>query len=275
MLAIPEQSEVVKLGMPMSGEVAITVDPGRVGTPYVAGTETLQPGAEVPVHRQLDRDQALFIHKGQGRMVLNEQILNVTPGKMVFVPRGVWYGLRNTGTGRLQIAWIASPPGLEVFFRECSQLGATPSLEAVQALAQRYRIELRPPSEGASSAASPRSRSSRGGRRRRRSRGARVRSELPAARVERRTKSGAPSAVPSSVPSSPRSRGRRRGARRRPGAATQGPPAPSSPSPSTRSRASRGGYRRRVKEVYIDGRWVQVEGGKPVIALGGKDKPSD
>ena len=306
---VPEKAEVVKLGAPGSGEVTITVDPSRAGTPFAAGTQMLQPRAEIPVHRQLDKDTVLFVHKGQGRIILNEQAINVVPGMMFFIPRGAWHGVRNTGTGALQIAWMSAPPGLEVFFRDLSQLGASPSAEAIQEVAQRHRIEIRPATEAPEPAAPRRSRSSRG-RRRRGGRRAppKASSAAPASTQASRTTSTEASRTTSTTPAGAagaggRRRRRHRGGGRRgrsaPSAATQGRPAPASgtspaprpsppaprpsppaprPSPparsgTDRSRAPRRGYRSRVKEVYMNGRWVRVEGEGPVIATPGDNPP--
>ena len=137
----PKKGEVVKLGPPALGEVTITVDPSRDGTAFAAGTETLLPGAEIPVRKHLDQDLVLFVHRGQGRVVLNGQALVVVPGAMLHVPRGGWHGLRNTGTGTFQFVWVSSPPGLEAFFRDLSRVG-TASPAALQELAHRHRVEF-------------------------------------------------------------------------------------------------------------------------------------
>ena len=166
----PQTGEVVRVGAPAAGEVTITVDPAIAGTAFAAGTYALSPKAEIPVHRLLERDELLVIYKGQGRATLREQSMVVVPGSILFVPRGAWQGLRNTGTGALQFVWVASPPGLEVFFRELSHLGASPSPAALQELAQRYGIELRGPAEPSSvvpAASGQQRRRHRGGRRHR------------------------------------------------------------------------------------------------------------
>lgn len=237
----PEKGEVLKLGPPASGEVIITVDPGSAGTAFSAGTQTLLPGAQMPVHKQLDQDTVWFVHKGQARATLNERVIVVVPGAMLYVPRGAWHGLRNTGTGTLQIAWVSAPPGLEAFFRDLSRAGASPSAQILQELAQRHRIEFR-------------------------------------------------QAADAPVPAGRRHRGRRGGHRNRGGQRSTPPAAPAqqpSPPAAGRQRPPRGRHRRRVREVYMGGRWIQVEGEGPVIApgserserrgpkQGGDDEPPD
>jgi len=292
-LRAPENGEVVKLGPPASGEVIMTVDPRAAGTTFAAGTQTLRPGAEMPVHKHLDRETVLFVYKGQGRVTLNERVINVVPGAMLHVPRGAWYGVRNTGTGAFQIAWVSAPPGLEAFFRDLSRLGDLPSAQALQELAQRHRIEFRQAADAPVPAG------------RRRPARAPSASALPAtlssAPVEPSAATSAAPAAPS-APRGPRHRRHRRGGGRQPSgwrhslaprsglaslAALAGKDSPgsvagrrstppSSAPAATAPRSSRPGTgrqpsarhhrSRRVKEVYMNGQWVRVEGDGPAIS---------
>lgn len=293
-LHTPQNSEVVKLGPPASGEVIVTVNPSLTGSAYSAGLQTLLPGAETPVHRCLDRDRAVFIHKGQGRATLNDQTTVVLPGAMVYVPRGAWHGVRNTGTGALQLVWVSAPPGLEIFFRELSHLGASPAAEVLQDLARRHQIEFRP-ADAVVPPAGPPHRRRRGGRRRRSGRGSAPRpaSTMPASGPAH-VQPAAPPVVPSSIAAAPSTpaltsattniprgsprlrsgRHRRRGGGRPrsapPAASPSAAPPKASPTAvgAERPRSSRGYRSHRVKEVYMGGRWVKVEGGEPVIAPG-------
>ena len=261
----PDKGEILKLGPPAAGEVVITVDPSRAGTSFAAGTETLLPRAEIPVHKHLEQDEVLFIHKGQGRAVLGEQSMLVLPGTILHVPRGAWHGLRNTGTGALQLVWLSSPPGFEVFVRELSRLGPAPTMDAIQELAQRHKIELRPATGAPMPPAAPsptghRHRGRRGGRRHRGS--GRAPTPAPAS-----AHGSAPAPAP--LPSSPRPALAAAAPVPPPSPSPRPSPAPKSPTPSIdtgRSRPPRGHHRRRVKEVYMGGRWVRVEGEGPVIA---------
>ena len=217
-LRAPEHGEVVKLGPPAAGEVIITVDPASAGTTFSAGTQTLLPGAQVLVHRHLDRDVVLFVSKGQGRVTLNERILNVVPGVMLHVPRGAWSGVRNTGTGAFQIAWVSAPPGLEAWFRDLSRLGASPSADVLKELALRHRVEFRPAAD------EPRP-AGRHHRRRRGGRGGR------GGRGPARLNSPGSPAMPSSVPLEPAAP---------PSVAPAAPAAPTAPrGPRRRHRSSR------------------------------------
>ena len=221
--------------------------------------------------------------------------MTVVPGMMVYAPRQSWHSLRNTGTGMLEVAWLAAPPGIEEFFREYSRLGTGADAAAMQALAQRYGIEFGPGGSPAPSGAKPSGRRHR--RRHRGGRGPRQGTTQPqqvAAGEHATTPStvqpGAAVAAPS--PHRPPGGGRRPHRRRhrsRPGGpsaaavsdlsappATSSPSAPSRPQLPPKPRAVRGGgprRRGRIKEVYMGGRWIQVSGEGPVIDPG-RERPS-
>ena len=246
------------------------------------GTESLAPGAAIPVHRHLSQDEVLFIHKGQGRATLEGKSMTVLPGLMLYVPRNAWHGLRNTGTGLLQFTWTSAPPGIEEFFREVSRLGASSDAASMQAIAQRHGLEFHPSGEAAAPGPGT------GPRRRRHRRTPRGGGRGPTQTRPSPTAAqpAPPSVAPAALPQTSASpavgqprKGRRRRHRGRPDRpsqpATAGASVPS-PSPARTPAASprRQGpgasrhYRGRVKEVYMDGRWVQVRGEGPVIAPG-------
>ncbi len=286
-----EPGEVLKLGPPAAGEIVIVVDPGAGAAPFAAGTQTLRPGAQIPVHRQLDRDVALFVHKGQGRTTLGGRTTIVNPGAMWSVPRNTWFGVRNISNGNLQLAWVASP-GLEAFFRDLSAAGASPTAQLLAELARRHRIELSSAAETQQAPAEPHR---RGRRRGRRGRGGSTPPGVPRSAAPPPARHGASAPAPGAgtapasapeVSGAPHRRRRRRRGRRgrgpRPGAPqarrapAAGPPSdqPQGSTPSSgrpregRQRPGRGRPYRRSKEVYMGGQWVRVEGEGPAIAPG-------
>jgi len=273
----PNHSEVLTIGPPARGEIVIKVDPRRTGAAFAMGTESLAPGAAIPMHRHLSQDEVLFIYKGQGRATLEGKSMTVLPGAMLYVPRQAWHGLRNTGTGLLQFTWTSAPPGIEEFFREMSRLSPQAEAAALAALAQRHGLEFHPAGEPVQPSGH------RYHRRHRRRRGGR--GGTPSSAVAAPPAASAPSAAPqpSAAPASGQPYSRRRRRRRHgrlvpPAAAgTTTPAAPPSQPPKVGPRRPQGkprARRGRVKEVYMEGRWVQVSGEGPVIAPG-RDRPRE
>lgn len=244
------------------------------------------------------------MHKGQGRATLEARTMTVVPGTVIYAPRQAWHGLRNTGTGALQITWVSAPGGLEGFFRERSRSGAAADAARLRELAQRHGIEFR--SEG-EPAASPvprhtRRRRRRGGRGRRPEgirqgqpstgqppQQAAAATPAPPPHTEPRLTTGAQATViPSESAQREGGRRRRRHRRKRPGAppphqpsgqAPAAPPAKSGPTTQPAARRARPVGRRsrfsRVKEVYMGGRWIRVVGEGPVISTGHEPAEED
>lgn len=99
--------------------------------------EDMEPGRKMRVHKHLDNDELIFIHKGEGTMTLDEDSIQVKTGDVVFVPRGVWHGLDNTGNENLQMVFQYSPAGFEQYFIENGTLEGMPAKERT---AEQYAL---------------------------------------------------------------------------------------------------------------------------------------
>lgn len=81
-------------------------------------TEEMQPGRNMRIHKHLDNDEVIFIHKGQGTFTLGETLIEVKAGDVAFIPRDTWHGMNNTGTEPMLMVFQYSPAGFENFFIE-------------------------------------------------------------------------------------------------------------------------------------------------------------
>ena len=81
-------------------------------------TEDIVAGDRIRVHKHLNEDEFVFIHKGEGKFTLDDQEVEIKPGSIVFVPKGVWHGLENTGKETIYMVFGYSPAGFEGYFRE-------------------------------------------------------------------------------------------------------------------------------------------------------------
>jgi mannose-6-phosphate isomerase-like protein (cupin superfamily) len=81
------------------------------------------PTERIPIHLHEKEDELLIMRSGSGIAMLGDQRIPVSPGSMVYVPKGTWHGGENTGTTILEWIGIYSPPGFEGYFRE---IGAPP-----------------------------------------------------------------------------------------------------------------------------------------------------
>jgi mannose-6-phosphate isomerase-like protein (cupin superfamily) len=80
--------------------------------------EDMTPGRKMRVHKHLNNDELIFIHQGEGTLTLGEESIKVKTGDVVFIPRGVWHGLDNTGKENLLMVFQYSPAGFEEYFIE-------------------------------------------------------------------------------------------------------------------------------------------------------------
>jgi len=80
--------------------------------------EDQSPGRKMRIHKHLNNDELIFIHKGEGTLTLGEESIEVKTGDVVFVPRGIWHGLDNTGKENLLMVFQYSPAGFEEYFIE-------------------------------------------------------------------------------------------------------------------------------------------------------------
>ena len=90
-----------------------------------AGSETMSflsesfiPGDAILIHKHTNEDELIFVHKGSGILTLDDKEYNVSTGAVAFVPKGIWHGLRNTGTENIEMRFAYIPSGLEAYFRE-------------------------------------------------------------------------------------------------------------------------------------------------------------
>ena len=95
------------------------------------------PGRKMRIHKHLNNDELIFIHKGEGRMTLDEESIAVKAGDVVFVPRGTWHGLDNTGKENLLMVFQYSPAGFEEFFIENGTLAG---MQAKERTEEEYAI---------------------------------------------------------------------------------------------------------------------------------------
>lgn len=274
----PTEGEVLKVGPPAAGEIVITVDARRAGSAFAMGTETLLPGAEIPLHRHLQQDEVMFVHKGQGRAVLEGRALTVVPGTVLFAPKQAWHSLRNTGTGLLQITWTSAPPGIEAFFRELSRLSGPADATTLEELAKRHGIEFPAAGQGTPHGAPRRGRHRhrRGGNGRGRGSAAQPSQGQPPPKAAQPPE---PVRFPLPEPRKPeggRGPRQRHGPRQVSTPLAHGAPPQAEQQSSSRGRQKHGVFRHRrghVKEVYMGGRWIRVVGEGPVIAPG-RERPA-
>jgi mannose-6-phosphate isomerase-like protein (cupin superfamily) len=113
-------SEGLRIPPTVDGRV-VTVKVDSVVTPGVRVsmiTEDLPPNSEIKVHLHQHEDETIYIRNGSGVATLGDREIPVTAGATIYVPQGVWHGLRNNGSEILGMSAVYAPPGFEQSFKD-------------------------------------------------------------------------------------------------------------------------------------------------------------
>ena len=66
----------------------------------------------------------------------------IKEGAVALVPKGIWHGLRNTGTENIEMRFAYTPSGFEGFFREVGTPAGQPfvqkTMEERRAIAKKW-----------------------------------------------------------------------------------------------------------------------------------------
>ena len=104
-------------GPPMEHFI-LKVDPENGGSSHlVFGTEDLEPGGKIDMHRHPGADEILFLQSGTARVTLANSSREVPGGASVFIPADTWISITNIGTESIHFVFIFSAPGFEEYMR--------------------------------------------------------------------------------------------------------------------------------------------------------------
>lgn len=99
----------------------IKVDPVTTGSRrMVMGSEIIGPGDSISVHRHLQEDEIIFVHRGTARVQLGLRQYTAAVGATVYIPQGTCIAVANAGADSLTIVFVFSSPGFEQALREMS-----------------------------------------------------------------------------------------------------------------------------------------------------------
>lgn len=92
------------------------------------GSEALPPGSAIPVHSHDGYEEIIFIHEGNVRLTLGDQVVEAEPGTTMFVPPGTWHGVEAHGDTQATMLFIFPETDIAEFFRAVGyEEGGTPS----------------------------------------------------------------------------------------------------------------------------------------------------
>jgi mannose-6-phosphate isomerase-like protein (cupin superfamily) len=96
---------------PDGRQVTVKVDSEETpGVRMSMVTEDLPPNSEIRVRLHQREDEIYLIRMGSGIATLGDREVPVSTGAALYVPQGVWHGLRNNGEETLGMSAIFWPP---------------------------------------------------------------------------------------------------------------------------------------------------------------------
>ena len=85
---------------------------------FSSGFVTLDPeGGQVPWHNQ-EQEEVYFIVEGTAEMCLGDEVRTLTAGQAVYIPRGMFHQLTNSGTAPCRMIYIYGPAGDVAHWRQ-------------------------------------------------------------------------------------------------------------------------------------------------------------
>lgn len=105
-------------------------------------SESFRPGDALPIHKHLNEDELIFVHKGSGLFTLGDKQYQINEGAVALVPSGIWHGFQNNGTENIEMRFGYTPSGFENFFKEVgTPVGQTfirKTMEERRAIAKKW-----------------------------------------------------------------------------------------------------------------------------------------
>jgi quercetin dioxygenase-like cupin family protein len=128
------------------GSIFIKADPSRGSNGFAMGTQQVQVGVGIPIHRHFQTDEVFYVVEGSGTFILDDASHPIEKGGSIFIPKNAWHGFENADR-ELLLLWIVAPPGLEALFREVATRPGVPAKsrtkEQLKEIARKYATEYR------------------------------------------------------------------------------------------------------------------------------------
>lgn len=97
---------------------------------------------DAPPHVHTNEDELFFVLEGDHVFTVGDEVFEVSPGGLVFGPRGVPHSQRHPDGGRTLT--LLSPAGFEQFFRDiaAAQPGGGPDFEHLERIARTHGVRF-------------------------------------------------------------------------------------------------------------------------------------
>lgn len=115
-----DEKYIDKMEAPYSRIIKHIVAPWTMGSENIwVGLAIVDPGNNSNPHSHADQEEVFVTLSGRGQIMVNNEVTDVEPGTVVFVPKGQVHQLINeNGRETLKIMPITSPPFIPEKFKK-------------------------------------------------------------------------------------------------------------------------------------------------------------
>lgn len=92
----------------------------QTGETIMVASEWTSPGGGPPPHIHQNEDEIFLVIEGRIHYFLDGKGVEVEPGGLIYLPKGVIHSYRNIGTTPSRHWIITTPSGFERFFERCA-----------------------------------------------------------------------------------------------------------------------------------------------------------
>lgn len=116
-----ETAEEVRIEGEAPRTLYTCIEPNSAETQHFSmGLEEIDPHSEIPWHSHREAEEIIFVFGGEGKGFVGDEVAELKPGTVVYLPPKVEHRFVNTGDEPLWITWTLSPPGFETQIRKIS-----------------------------------------------------------------------------------------------------------------------------------------------------------
>jgi quercetin dioxygenase-like cupin family protein len=125
--------------------VRFMIDGETTGGAFSLVEHPLPPRAlGAPLHTHRNEDEYSYVLEGRIGIQLGDEVLEASPGELVFKPRGVPHAFWNAADEPARLLELISPAGFENYFRELAPLIGAPERDeaAIGEVVARYELDI-------------------------------------------------------------------------------------------------------------------------------------
>ncbi|WP_053249457.1 cupin domain-containing protein [Ensifer adhaerens] len=123
--------------------VIIRGDPAGALLDVAVIEEIVPPSVGAPLHRHSKEDEVSYVVEGMFRFWRGDEVLDVGPGGIAFLPRHQVHTFKNIGTGPGRLLTVILPAGFERFFEVVAERRfGDEDLEEIATIAAEFGMEI-------------------------------------------------------------------------------------------------------------------------------------